>query len=630
LREVHKQTILMTRMLRDAIDLVRTSGSPEAALKVQPHTHASRVIECFTRKHPDSGAPAAIKVFEDALRDCESDQAALAPHIERYGARTIGSFAPVMQERLLLFYRIHLNVGSFVQRIREARYAARHLPALLETLRGTLPELLMQEIANAPLEEATERIKTSQIPDERARAAAELRQLRDLFASTGFGDLLTTPADFFERREAASAHVTGAAVDLAPELLDLLIDAQVLSAPALGDLKEWPTSMMRARTQNELAEIVSLGSRFDVVVADDVDEFDADTLERFAATGTWVHRLGTTVAAANTIILEVPHQQVHFEIVAAASRRPGHWLGGPGGLGVVVREASGSSYSALKSAALQLVTTLQRLGRNAALFPLARDGVADIVVAAVDELLNVAVRNLARCAREGVVILCRQDLRRAESLPDPPRLTDATTAQSLGWQIKFACREGVLLERNGKCVALVNEPVGLTGSEDVVTDIVYRLSSLGWRPLVAWQDAPRDLDQMERLLDSHAIPLVREDPLHAFIERLDLSRLDTPSQPNVGSDQRAENGPDIYSGPPKPIGAATTGDSPVPITYGDQRTGEVRHGQHMQVAEGESANIAESIVASPAHARRAPDGRERLIAEPLITGPTLVLSALGA
>jgi hypothetical protein len=49
----------------------------------------------------------------------------------------------------------------------------------------------------------------------------------------------------------------------------------------------------------------------------------------------------------------------------------------------------------------------------------------------------------------------------------------------------------VLLEKNGRCVALVDEPLALSGSEDLVKDIVDRLSSLGWRPLVAWRDAPR-------------------------------------------------------------------------------------------------------------------------------------------
>jgi hypothetical protein len=556
LREVHEQTQLKAKMLRDAIDLVTNSHTPEAALKVR--SHASRIVEYFVGKHPGIEAPVVIKFLEDALRNCESDKAALAPYLDRHGARTVGSVAQAAQGGPNRYARHGQSIGSFVQRIREARYAARHLPALLGRLRGFLPATLMREISDAPLDEVANVIEAGRILDENAKAADELRQLRDLFASTGFGDLLTAPADFFERNQAATSYVTQAGLSYAPEILDLLIDARAHSPPELSDLKEWPASIMRARTRNELTEIASRRHRFDVVVADDVGEFDADTIERFAAAGTWVHRLGI-VAGSEAIVLDVPHRQKHFEIANLASGHPEHWLAGPGGLGVVVREESNSTYRALKSAATHLVTILRELGRNAAIYPLARGAAADIVVVAVDELLDVALGNLAKCAREGIVILCRRDMRQTKFAPERALPADATTAQILGWRIKRACGEGVLLEKNSNCVALVDEPLALSGFEDLVTDIVDRLSSFGWRPLIAWRNAPRDPDELNRLLEVHAVPLPREDTIRILVEGLDLSPPATESQEGILSDDpAAEN---VFDGGPEGETRAPTAKS---------------------------------------------------------------------
>jgi hypothetical protein len=70
LGQVHEQTLLKPKILRDAIDLVRNSSTPEAALK-------ARIVGYFVGKHPGIDAPVVIKSFEDALRNCESDRAAL-------------------------------------------------------------------------------------------------------------------------------------------------------------------------------------------------------------------------------------------------------------------------------------------------------------------------------------------------------------------------------------------------------------------------------------------------------------------------------------------------------------------------------------------------------------------------
>jgi len=79
-----------------------------------------------------------------------------------------------------------------------------------------------------------------------------------------------------------------------------------------------------------------------------------------------------------------------------------------------------------------------------------------------------------------------------------------------------------LLEKDGQCVALVDEPVAFTAVDEVVTDMVDRLTTLGWRPIVAWRDAPRDRTALNTLLNSHSIPTSRDQTLHTLLERFAL------------------------------------------------------------------------------------------------------------
>jgi hypothetical protein len=239
-----------------------------------------------------------------------------------------------------------------------------------------------------------------------------------------------------------------------------------------------------------------------------------------SAAGARVHRISASMHG-DAIALEVPHRQTNYEIADLASQRHGHWLAGPGGLGLVVREMPDTELQSLEAAAARLISSLHNFDRNAAF---AADGtVADIIVAAVDELSNAALRAIASCARQGVIVLCRRDLRQLPRTSDRSLPADVIAARALGWQIRRTCGEGIVLERNGKAAAVVDEPAALTGSEDLVTDVVDRLSHLGWRPLVAWRDAPRDPSYLAKLLDARAIPLARDDPFRAVVKRLDLS-----------------------------------------------------------------------------------------------------------
>ncbi len=532
LRQVHEHIVQTTQLLRDAIDLVRTGGSLEAAMDAESSSQASKIVELFLQKRPGDGTDAAVKFFANVVRQFEKDENALAPYLERYGARSIGSIAQTELDKPIPFSSEFPRAGSYVQNLREARYAANQFPGRMAQLRAILSAPLVREIADMPIEKTVKSVDRSTMPDKRAKAAQEVRQLRDLFASTGFGDLFSAPADFVRRAdESLIAQQTATVTNHSSGVLDLLLEATTPSASAKSSTKkEWPPSVVRARTRSELTDIASRDDRFDVLVADDADACEDSALEKFAAAGTRVHLIGTD-KDGDVVVLDIPHRQINFELADLASRRQGYWLAGPTGSGLVVHETVGAKLEYLKSEATRLTNSLRDLGREAVLSDGGECAVADFVVAAIDELTDAGVLNLAKRAREGIFILCRRDLRRLVSPPERSLTEDAITARSLGWKIKRACSEGVVLEKDDRAVALVDEPVALTGSEDLVMDVVDRLSALGWRPLVAWRDAPRDPDDLERLLDRHSSSLPGET-LRAIAEPFGLSQ----SVPRLGED----------------------------------------------------------------------------------------------
>src|SRR5215469_15982565 len=114
----------MRQTLRDAIDLVSKSGSPQAALQVKASTHALKIIEHFARKRPKADTDATIKLLKDALRQFENDGAALVPYLDRYGSRSIGSIAPATQERAnrcTLLPSIHTAANEYAREVLERR-----------------------------------------------------------------------------------------------------------------------------------------------------------------------------------------------------------------------------------------------------------------------------------------------------------------------------------------------------------------------------------------------------------------------------------------------------------------------------------------------------------------------------
>jgi hypothetical protein len=444
------------------------------------------------------------------------------------------------------------DFGTFVQRLREARYAARSLPGTLAKMRAIMPPSLWEEILLAPIEEAEARLATGRVLNERTRAASELRQLRDIFAGTGFGDMFTAPADFAARADAIASRAQMAASVgpiHSPEALDILLDGTTPGASFARPT--WPAAIVRAANARDLAEIAARGDHFDVLIFDDAGEFADDALDRLSAAGTRVHRIGAEIEG-DTIVLELPHRQRDPALADLASGRPGRWLAAPIELGVVVREAGSNDLDALRAAGARLAEMLRLEGCNAVLAPEAgNNSVADVIVAVLDTLRDSDLRALAGVAREGIVVLCRRDLRSPAPAVDTTALADAVVARSLGWRIRRSCVDGVLVEKDGGCVALVEEPLMLTAVDEMVTDMVGRLTALGWRPLVAWRDAPRDPQALERLLTARAVPVPRDHRVRMIAEKLEIGqpKIPTIGIPTIG----AATGNDITIAPALPI-----------------------------------------------------------------------------
>jgi len=380
LAECHQHAVWMSRIMNDAIALVRKHGSLKAALGTNPDSDGAKAIGFFMRMRPDQGSASAIRAFDTALRDYQHDSAALEQQLNQHGNRPVGSFTARSDDS---GYKQETNPGSFVQRIREARYAARQLPGLLERIRASLPRTLGQRFESAPIEDAAGILEKGSESGPRERAAGELRQLRALFSQTGFGDPLNAPQDFESRIEKASEHKAPAkepASTYNAEVLDLLLDLTTYAEH--HDLTDWPTSIVRAKNREEIAEIVQSGRRFDVVVVDDASTVAHELMDAFAAGGASVHRIG--VRDEDAILLDVPHRQQDTTVAGAVSGQANRWLGAPDGIGLIVRTAPDLSLEQLHSAADRLVLLLRSAGCSAATSTSDTD--ADLIVASLDQL----------------------------------------------------------------------------------------------------------------------------------------------------------------------------------------------------------------------------------------------------
>jgi hypothetical protein len=519
LRECQQHAIGMSRIMNDAIALVRKHGSLKAAFSADADSDGAKAIGFFMRMRPQEGSAAAVRAFDSALRDYQIDSAALEPHLNQYGNRSLASFVSVSDAS---GYKTEANPGSFVQRIREARYAARQLPGLLNKIRTSLPQELGQRFESAPVEDAAAILEKGSEYGPREKAAGELRQLRSLFAQTGFGDPLNAPADFESRIDKARApalkpsnHVAASAYS--PEVLDLLLGLTTYNE--YPNVTAWPTGIARARNKDEIALIAQGGRRFDVVVVDDAADIAPALIAALAQAGATVHRIGI-VDHDDAILLDIPHRQQDTALAGAVSGQHHRWLGAPDGSGLVVRPAPELTLEQLHSAAGRLVGLLQAAGCSAELSTSHSD--ADFVVASLDQLTDSVARTIASRARKGAAILCRSDLRSPEAMPEPSSAPDVLLAQSLGWKLVETTADGALLEKDGRSVVLVDETVTISGRDETVADVACRLGLMGWHPVVSWRFSSRTPDDFGKLLNDSSVPTSRR--YRTIAETFDLKQ----------------------------------------------------------------------------------------------------------
>jgi hypothetical protein len=557
LSDYHKHASFMAHTIGGAIALIRKHGTFKSALAAGNGNEAAKAIEYFMRMRPDQGIVAAVRTFEAALQDYRHDSAVLEPLLSQYGSRLLGSFAAPAAERQAPLQQDQ-DVGALVQKLREARYAARHLHGHLGALRASLPKSLFERIVNAPIEDAPEILGSSSGTDPRSMAASELRQLRDLFASTGFGDLFKAPEDLARQIEASSkdgadAPASPAGQSYSPQILDLMLELSTVSEfPAQA---EWPSAVKRTRTVQEALDAVA-GNSFDVVVIDDASGFSVDELGRIGASAATVHRLGAA-EHDDAILLEIPHRQADADVSAVASGQPGRWLGAPDSFGLLIREDPAMSPEQLSAAAGLLVSELIQRGCSASLAAGAQT--ADVIVAAMDELHEGSLADVAQKAAHGIVILCRKDQRSPPARSGLHAVADVRTALSLGWKIQRATTEGTVLEKGGKLAALVSETAAISPWDETVTDVWRRLESLGWQPIVAWNGAERSEPDLDRLLTAHSMPSTPSQ-FRKAAEEFDL-RAPPPQGggPGPGSGVRSETktGNVENGGSPHPAGDMT-------------------------------------------------------------------------
>ena len=504
--------------MSDAVALVRKHGNLQAALKAQPSAEGARAVGFFMKMRPEEGASEALRTFQDAVRAYQHDSRTLEPLLARYGNRALRSFGLLSDDDQAL----DRDLGTFVQRIREARSASRKLPVNLEKLRSLVPASVSRRVEAAPVESLVAVLPGGKTGDAREKAAKAVNQLRILFTQTGFGDPLTVPADFESRVEIALSTSTAApkmavtATSYQPSVLDLLLGLSTFSTNEGPDV--WPPSVVRARTVDEIVSMAATGRHFDTIVIDDADDYgpNADVV---SLSSRLVHRLGRA-DHEHAILLGRPHFHQDAELAEAVIGRSSRWLGCPDGIGIMVRTAPGCSLDQLAGLAERLAAALRAAGFNAAtsLHP----ANADFIVATAEQFRDADVPSLARLARKGLIVLCRLDLRSGHGDKQPIAATEGIAlAESFGWRVARSAIEGTIVEKDGRRAVVLEEPLMMDERDGTVADTVNRLAEMGWRPIVVWHGQDRERDEYVKLLDENAIRTNVQ--VRSLVESFDLS-----------------------------------------------------------------------------------------------------------
>ena len=502
--EVYRHLGWMSRALREATELAQRHDSLDAALAKHQNAPGARIIQVFVRTRPEQLASEAISTFEAARLRYDEDAARLEPYLRRHGLRTLKSVSGQNASGSATL----IPPAKFAQKIRQSRHATRRLPDLLASLRAILPQPLVDEITEGPIEEAHARLCEFRASDPRTLAATELRELRSLFTETGFGDVLSPPP--LPESPAPAALVRTPPPRYSPEFLDLLLEIDAESdCSHVYECFRWPQSLERARTSEELASLTMIGKRFDVVVTDDAERFNLDLLERLASSR--LHRLGVAASSGNISLEEGSRtgESISVQLERADA------------VGLVYVEAPELEADGLGAIAARLAEHLQHVGFDAVVAPHEGADMPALLIASADTAEEKQVRRLLDFALDGVVVLCRSWHPNSDVVA--PLSADARAALHLGWRVRKTFADGLLLEKDGRVAALVNEPQGELPTDEVIIDLIRRMETRGWSPIVCWRDAPRDPAELARLLQGRSTALDKNAAVAKVVRQFVLS-----------------------------------------------------------------------------------------------------------
>ena len=252
-----------------------------------------------------------------------------------------------------------------------------------------------------------------------------------------------------------------------------------------------------------------IGKRFDVVVTDDAERFNLDLLERLASSR--LHRLGVAASSGNISLEEGSRtgESISVQLERAEA------------VGLVYVEAPELEADGLAAIAARLAEHLQHVGFDAVVAPHEGADTPALLIASADTAEEKQVRRLLDFALDGVVVLCRSWRPNSDVVA---RLSaDARAALHLGWRVRKTFADGLLLEKDGRVAALVNEPQGELPTDEVIIDLIRRMETRGWSPIVCWRDAPRDPAELARLLQGRSTALDKNAAVAKVVRQFVLS-----------------------------------------------------------------------------------------------------------
>ncbi len=468
-------------------------GGFEAALSA-PETppEVGRTLAALRARFPDVALPEAVATCRRAAESHRGQADAVLPFLPRHAGRRLSSLhtgaAGEGEGR---------PVGETAQRLRSAHHAARRLAAAMAELGDRLAPGVMAQVRGRGLADLADAGDVASENAERLSAALALREIRDAYAATGFGDVLD-PASVPPAPALAPPARRAPRHD--PASLDLLLPlARPPAAPGPN------TPLVHRHRPGEDAS--PLRADYDVVVVDDEESMPDETIAAVDSLATLTHYVGVRQGDHDDFRLSWPHRQRDMVLANVATGRlaPPAWLGSPKGAGVVVRVLDRDALPVLAAAARRLVGLLRDAGYDAQAWTDAGAAPpgpeADLTVLAWDDVDAAAVGRACDVSRDGVVVLCRT----CGWVPPDLGAVRRPPPGAEGWTVVADVAEGMILVRGGKSAAIVREPSWNDPGAETVAGRVGRMRDLGWDPVVEWAGRPRAPGELAALLESTGV-----------------------------------------------------------------------------------------------------------------------------